>query len=392
METLKIIFYLLLITVIYSYVGYGVILFITVKAKKLFIQKKVTQFNSELPEVTIVMAAYNEEKFIENKITNTLNLNYPKNKLKILVVADGSTDDTANLVKQFPNVKLLYKNERRGKTAAINRAMEYVDTSITIFTDANTALNEDAVLNIIKHFDNLQIGCVAGEKRVFVPEMAKASSAGEGIYWKYESKLKQWDYELYSTAGAAGELFAIRTQLYTPIEEDTILDDFVVSLRIVERGFRIAYEPNAFALENSSSNIKEELKRKTRICAGGFQAITRLTSLLNFVKHPVFAFQYVSHRVLRWTLAPLALILLIPIHLILLQTNDSIINILFALHSLFYVFTIIGWILEENKTRLKFFFIPYYFYLMNYSVIIGFSKFINNKQEHIWQRAERAVI
>jgi cellulose synthase/poly-beta-1,6-N-acetylglucosamine synthase-like glycosyltransferase len=363
-----------------------------IKLKRIFKTKKNLTINHDLPDVTIVIAAYNEELFIENKITNTFNLNYPKDKLNVLVVADGSSDETIDIIKQYPKVTLLYEKLRQGKTAAINRAMEFVKTPITIFTDANTALNTDAVMNIVKHFNNIEIGCVAGEKRISVSEFDKASSAGEGIYWKYESKLKQWDYELYSTAGAAGELFAIRTQLYTPISEDTILDDFMISLKIVEKGYRIAYEPNAYAIEHSSLNTHEELKRKTRICAGGFQAITRLTSLLNFMKFPWFTFQYISHRVLRWTLAPLALILLIPIHLIVLKSNDPIITTMFYAHTSFYLLVLIGWILEEKRIRMKMFFIPYYFYLMNYSVIIGFKKFISNKQEHIWQRAERATI
>lgn len=392
MTTLKLIFLILVLIVAYSYVGYGALLFTIVKLKRLLSRKSTKAVNSILPEVTLLIAAYNEEDFIENKINNSLKLNYPQQKLKIIVVADGSTDRTPQLVRQYANVRLLFHPIRKGKTHAINRAMNEIDTPITIFTDANTALNSEAIMQLVKHFNDPTVGCVAGEKRIMMQDSDKATTAGEGIYWKYESKLKQWDYELYSTAGAAGELFAIRTDLYKQTEEDTILDDFIISLRIVESGYKIAYEPNAYAMEGSSANTREELKRKTRICAGGFQAIIRLMSLLNVAKHPIFSFQYFSHRVLRWTLAPMALLLLIPVHFWLVRAHDPLLNTLFALHLLFYLFAFIGWLLEEKNTRLKIFFIPYYFILMNYSVFIGFYRFINQKQDHIWQRAQRASI
>ena len=285
----------------------------------------------------------------------------------------------------------MHNTTRKGKTAAINRAMKSVTTDIVIFSDANTMINTDAALEIVKHYSDDKIGCVAGEKRVSVPDLAQASAAGEGLYWKYESKLKQWDSELYSAAGAAGELFSIRTALFFETEEDTILDDFMISLRIVEKGYKIAYEANAYAVENSSEGVKEELKRKIRICAGGFQSMIRLVALLNVFKYHIFTFQYLSHRVFRWTIAPLAIFILLPLNFYTAITGPPIYTFILVSQILFYVFAIIGWKYEKMKTRKKLFFIPFYFLMMNYSVIIGFKRFINGGQSHIWQRSQRSM-
>lgn len=392
MNTLDLLFVVLLAIVFYSYIGYGIVLYILIKIKRLFFrQKKHLHTAKEWPTVTLLIAAWNEQDFIQEKIHNSFQLNYPKEKLKFLFITDGSTDQTPNIISQYSNICLMHESTRKGKTAAINRAMKHVETDIVVFSDANTMLNSDAILEIVKHYQDPKVGCVSGEKRVRVPEHAKAAAAGEGLYWKYESTLKKWDAELYSAAGAAGELFSIRTVLFQNTEEDTILDDFVISLRIVEKGFTIAYEPHAYALENASDGITEELKRKVRICAGGFQSMLRLTSLLNIFKYHIFSFQYISHRVLRWTIAPLALFLILPVNFFLAIEDSVIYKILFILQILFYTMAFAGWKFEELKIRKKLFFIPFYFIMMNYSVLVGFKRFITGTQSQIWQRAKRAT-
>ena len=344
-----------------------------------------------MPTVTLLIAAWNEEECIENKIQNSFALNYPPNKLRYLFITDGSTDNTVNIIKSYSYVDLMHKDIRQGKTAAINRAMKEIDSDVVVFSDANALLNKDAIIEMIKHYRDPKVGCVAGEKRVKIPDEAHASAAGEGLYWQYESKLKQWDAELYSATGAAGELFSIRTELFQETEEDTILDDFMISLRIVEKGYTIAYEPKAYALESSSEGIREELKRKIRICAGGFQSIVRLTSLLNIFKYRIFTFQYVSHRVLRWTIAPLALFMLLPLNIYVAFHGPSIYWIVLFFQVSFYAFALLGWRFEKLKTRKKIFFIPFYFLMMNYSVFAGFKRFILGEQSQIWQRAQRAI-
>jgi len=231
--------------------------------------------------------------------------------------------------------------QRSGKIGAMNRGMKFVKTPIVVFCDANTMLGRESVRRIVNLFSDPKVGCVSGEKRIFGKEKDAAAGAGEGLYWKYESKLKKWDAELYSVVGAAGELFAIRTELFEEVERDTLLDDFIISLRVAQKGYTIQYDPEAYAIETASSNVKEELKRKIRISAGGIQSVIRLGSLLNIFKYGTLSFQYISHRVLRWTLAPLSLLFLIPTGLI-LAINEGIIKfgfycILFWLQLLFYL-------------------------------------------------------
>jgi len=169
-----------------------------------------------LPTCALIVAAYNEESVIEEKIKNSIDLIYPENKLSFLFITDGSTDNTAEIVAQYPQIKHMHSAARMGKMAAVHRAVATVDSDVIVFTDANTFLNTEAIVNICRHYANPKVGAVAGEKRVHISETADAT-AGEGFYWKYESKLKIWDSELYSVVGAAGELFSVRTALYQPV-------------------------------------------------------------------------------------------------------------------------------------------------------------------------------
>ena len=191
---------------------------------------------------------------------------------------------------------MLYQPQREGKTAALNRGIRFVTTPLVVFTDANTHLNREALREIVRAFANPKVGWVAGEKRIALQDKDNAASGGEGLYWKYESALKQLDSRLYSAVGAAGELFAIRRELYEEMPADTLLDDFILSLRIVMRGYTIAYCADAYAVENGSADMHEEEKRKVRIAAGGLQSVWRLRALLNPLRYGVFCFQYIPPR------------------------------------------------------------------------------------------------
>ena len=394
MTVLKITFWLLFFVVFYSYVGYGMLLFLIIKTRRIFgfADKKMDNPDFE-PNVTLFIAAYNEKDFVAAKIKNSRELDYPKEKLKIVWVTDGSDDGTPEELKKYDGVVVHHLPQRNGKIGAMNRGMKFVDTPIVVFCDANTMLGNESIRRIVRLFSDPKVGCVSGEKRIFSKEKDSAAGAGEGLYWKYESALKKWDAELYSVVGAAGELFAIRTELYQEVERDTLLDDFIISLRVAQNGYTIQYDPDAYAIETASANVKEELKRKIRISAGGIQSIVRLRSLLNIFKYGTLSFQYISHRVLRWTLAPLSLLLMIPIGLV-LAIDSGILRpefypILFWLQILFYLSALLGWYLENRSIRVKILFIPYYFFIMNLSVFLGLKRYLKGSQTVNWERAKR---
>ncbi len=379
-----------LFIIVYTYVGYGFLLFVLVKIKRLFVKPFTFSDEATLPTVTLLIAAWNEEYFILKKIQNTLAIDYPKEKLQIIFITDGSTDQTPKLVANYKEILLLHIEDRTGKMAAIKRAIPYATGEIMVFTDANTFLNLAAIKELVKHYQNERVGAVAGEKRIFVDKHADASSAGEGFYWKYESKLKEWDYALYSNVGAAGELFSIRTALYQPVESDTIIDDHMIAMRIAEKGYKIAYEPNAYATETASADTSEELKRKIRIAAGGIQSIFRLKKAANPFNYPILTFQYISHRVLRWTITPFLLIIVLVLNtLIVFQSDSHFYRILFLAQISFYLLSLLGLIFERRNIKIKAFFIPYYFCVMNYAVIAGMLRYYRKNQSAAWERSLR---
>lgn len=388
---MKILLWISLFITFYAFFGYGILLFILIKIKRIIAGKPVIPLvdPGELPSCTLIVAAYNEDGVMDEKIQNSLALAYPVNKLQFIFITDGSTDRSAEIVEAYPQIHHMHSNERKGKIAAVHRAMATVSTEVVVFTDANTFLNADALTNICRHYSNAKVGAVAGEKRVYAK--GADATAGEGFYWKYESKLKTWDSELYSVVGAAGELFSIRTALYEPVNPDTVLDDFMISLQIAEKGYRVIYEPEAYATETASQNVGEELKRKIRITAGGIQSILRLKALLNPFKMPVLSFQYVSHRVLRWTIVPFLMILALVLNLIIIFTGSIALTyqLLLLAQVGFYLAAISGWILEERHIKVKIFFIPYYFCMMNYAVIMGIIRFAGGRQSAIWEKAKR---
>lgn len=387
---MEILFWLSLFIVFYTFLGYGIVLYILVRIRRAFRGKRLAPgLDQDFPTLTLVIAAYNEESIIEEKIANTLQLSYPAGKLRLVFVTDGSSDRTPELVANYPQIKLMHTPVRSGKILAMHRAMEEVDTEVVVFTDANTFLNKDALLLIARHYADVKVGAVSGEKRVMQDALSDAT-AGEGFYWKYESTLKKWDSELYSVVGAAGELFSVRRSLYRSVEPDTILDDFMISMQIAEQGYRIVYEPDAYASELSSENIKEELKRKVRIAAGGIQSILRLKKLMNPFHDPLLSFQYISHRVLRWTVTPFLMILALVLNILIVVKSGGVgYQLLLAGQVGFYGLALAGWVLETRKIKVKALFVPYYFCMMNYAVLAGIRRYFKGSQSAAWEKAKR---
>ena len=392
--TLKIIFWLCLALVVYTYVGYGAVLYIILKIKNIFFRRETTPIlpldPQLLPDVTLMICAYNEADIIEEKMQNIRALNYPQDKLCVMWVTDGSNDNSNELLQAYPEVKLVYSPERKGKAAAMQHGLQENKAEYVIFTDANTMLNADAIREIVRQFMKKNVSCVSGEKRVAARHAGQATAEGEGVYWKYESMLKRWDSELYSAMGAAGELFAVRMSHYLPAPSNALLDDFMMSMLILKDGHRIAYTNEAYATEYGSASTAEESKRKRRIAAGGLQSIWWLRSLMNPFAYPKVAFQYVSHRVLRWSITPLALFALFPLNLLLLFASGSLIyQLLFLLQLFFYLSALTGHILKVSGRRNKLLYIPCYFLFMNLNVFLGIGYLMSHKDSGTWEKARR---
>ena len=395
MAILEILFWALLALIFYAYIGYGILLYLLIKLGLGRRQQKTgAGSESELPSVVFIIAAYNEQDVIGGKIRNTAALEYPSDRFRICVIADGSDDDTVKIAQGFPGIQVLHVPERKGKAAAMNRSLKYAaDADVLVFSDANTLLDSGALKKMLRHYADPRVGAVSGEKKVMSGEGGMVQAEGESIYWRYESLLKKWDSQYYTVVGAAGELFSLRRSLYTSIPESAILDDFFLSLKVCEQGFVVMYEPEAVAMESASSSIKDEKKRKARISAGAFQAIGQFTRLLIPYPDPRLTFQYVSHRLMRWVVCPFALpvVLLLNFYLVATGTGDRMLyGTLLVGQCLFYLMAVVGWLMSvRQKYRIKIFYIPFYFLFMNYSVWIGLYRYLTHSQSSVWDKAKR---
>jgi cellulose synthase/poly-beta-1,6-N-acetylglucosamine synthase-like glycosyltransferase len=394
MLTLKILFWAMLLIVFYTYLGYGILLYIIIRLKRLFLgnpRKAVLPPDEQLPEITLLICAYNEEEVVAEKMANTLAIDYPKEKFHIMWVTDGSNDHTNELLSAYPEVDLVFSPERRGKSAALKHGLQELKTRYVAFTDANTMLNTGAIKEIARLFMDPTVGCVSGEKRVAAKKGTDMAAQGEGLYWKYESTLKRWDSELYSAMGAAGELYAMDATMVRNVPDEALLDDFMMSMYVVEDGKRIAYTSEAYAQEYGSANIFEESKRKRRIAAGGLQSIWWLRSLLNPFKQPIVTFQYVSHRVLRWSVTPVAMVILFIVNVILtLMGAGRFYSIVLILQTLFYLMAFIGWLTSRYGHRNKLLYTIYYFVFMNINVFRGMVYLRTHGKSGAWEKAKRS--
>ena len=394
MLTLKILFWAMLLIVFYTYIGYGILLYIIIRLKRFFRGKPreaVLPPDEELPDMTLLICAYNEEDVVAEKMKNTLAIDYPKDKFRIMWVTDGSNDHTNELLKAYPEVDIVFSPERRGKSAALKHGLRELKTRYVAFTDANTMLNPGAMKEIARQFMDPTVGCVSGEKRVMAKKDGDMAAEGEGLYWRYESTLKRWDSELYSTMGAAGELYAIDPTLVREVPDEALLDDFMMSMYVVEAGKRIAYAPDAYAQEYGSANIFEESKRKRRIAAGGLQSIWWLRRMLNPMRQPLVTFQYVSHRVLRWSVTPVAMIiLLITNGLLSIMGAGLFYDIILILQILFYTMALIGWLSSRYGHKNKVIYTIYYFVFMNINVFRGMAYLRTHGKSGAWEKAKRS--
>ena len=394
MLTLKVLFWVCLFIVFYTYLGYGILLYLIIRIKRLVKGRKAPTpmpSDEELPTMTLMICAYNEQDVVAEKMQNTRALDYPKDKFRVMWVTDGSNDRTNELLAAYPEVDIVFSPERRGKTAALKHGLREVKTQYVAFTDANTMINSGAMKEIARLFMDKTVGCVSGEKRVAPRKDGEMAAEGEGLYWRYESTLKKWDSELYSTMGAAGELYAMDPKLCRDVPDNALLDDFMMSMYVVDEGHRIAYSPDAYALEYGSADIHEESKRKRRIAAGGLQSIWWLRKMLNPFRQPLVAFQYISHRVLRWSITPLALVILLIVNALLVMMGaGSFFTVMLILQLLFYLAALLGYFLSERGYRNKLLYTAYYFVFMNLNVFRGMAYLRSHCHSGAWEKAKRS--
>lgn len=379
-----VLFYGCAAVILYTYVGYPALLFLFSFYKR---ATKITAPN-QLPSVTIIIAAFNEERVIETKLHNTLALDYPAHKLQIIVAADGSTDDTVRLASSFPEILVLHEPLRKGKAAAINKAITFATNEIVILTDANSSLSAQTLTKLIAPFSIQKVGAVAGEKKVVSAEGAVAS--GEGLYWRYESWLKQQETKFYTVVGAAGELVAFRKELFVTIPEQTITDDFFISLSINLQHRKLAYVPDAISSETASLSLKDEWKRKVRIATGGIQSLFLLRAALNPFRYPLLAFQFFSHRVMRWIACAPAFVFLLLINVLLVTGHSgNLYTGLLILQLLFYTLAFAGWMMAKQKRSFFLFNIPFYIVFMHAAMLAGMMRYAAGKQSVLWEKAMR---
>jgi len=388
-----ILFWLFVFGIFYVYAGYPLLLALVARV---FTRPIAT--GSEMPTLTLLIAAHNEEAVIAEKIHNSLSLKYPAGKLQIVVAADGSDDRTAEIVSSFAahGVELSFEPTRRGKMSAINRAMQAARNEIVLFSDANNLYEADALQELMRFFSDPQVGAVSGAKHVLGGDGSLGDT--EGLYWKYESFIKKQETRLGSCTGVAGEIFAIRRDLFTMPPEKVINDDFYMALHIIRRGYRVVYAPQAVSTERVSQSAQAEIVRRTRIVAGRYQAMGMSLNLLPF-RQPLVVWQVVSHKFMR-PLVPLfmlgaflanafALIFSSHAEASLLYLSGVYGQVIFGLQVLFYILAWIGGRVKSHGLMARLFYIPTFLVNSNFAALLGFWRYATGRQTVVWKRVAR---
>jgi poly-beta-1,6-N-acetyl-D-glucosamine synthase len=380
-DAIEVAFWLAIGLVLYAYAGYGICVGILG-----LVRPRPPRSGAGQPHVSLIVPAYNEASYLAAKLDNSLALDYPADRFEILVISSGSTDGTDRIAEMYAphGVRTLVQQTRAGKEAAMHEAARHARGEILVFTDANALLNREAIRLMVRWFADPDVGCVSGEKRV-ASAGRESAGAGEGAYWRYESMLKRLDSAVGSTMGAPGELCAIRANLMTARERDNIIEDFVLSMRVVEAGYRIVHEPDAVAIEDGCERFEDVFERRARIAAGAFQSIWRLKALL----HPRYGlvwWQYVSHRVLRWGVVPLLLPLLIAINWRIVSAQP-IYRVILAAQSAFYAAALAGWWLRRTPLgQYRLLSMPFFFSAANAAVLVGGMRLVTGRQTVLWKR------
>jgi len=340
------------------------------------------------PAVTLLIAAYNERDVIGRKLENSLALDYPAGLVQIVVAADGSTDDTPALARRYADrgVEVSFSPERRGKVAAINRAMQAARGEVVVFSDANNDYDPTALRELVRPFADPGVGGVVGSKRVAAGDGSLGEA--EGLYWRYESFIRSRESDLGSCTGAVGEIFAIRRSLFEPPPEGIICDDFYIATRLLRGGHRVVYRPGARSTERVSPSAEDEVKRRANIVAGRYQAILLAHHLLPF-RHPMLVWQIVSHKFLR-PLVPFAMIGAAVSNVVLAWDGAPRYRALLIGQAAFYAIASAGRRLGQGGRLGRLLYLPTFLVDSNMAALAGLSRFlVRRRTMHLWDRVAR---
>lgn len=378
---MNLLFVNLIVLALYIYFGYFLLVIILGKVMR----KKVIKKDIE-PSVALLIAAYNEELSIAKKIENSLLLDYPKNKLRIIVVSDGSTDRTDEIVRSYADcgVELIRVEGRVGKTEARNVAVKSITDEVIIFSDATTKYRSDIVRKLVRNFADKTVGMVTGHL-IYSDDDSTQMGLGQKLYWQYESLIKKSQTEMGTLTGSVGCVTAFRTSLYSPLP-DNIIEDFTGPLLMVMKGFRVVYEEEAVCFEETTKKSKNEWDMRVRVIRGGMTGMLYARKILNPFNYPLASFQLLSHKILRW-MVPLFMISFatVTVQVVLQEPGYQLGQLLLMVQILFYGCALLAFLLEKRGIHLKLVAIPFYFVVVNLAALVAMFKTFNGTLEATWE-------
>lgn len=371
----------LILLVLYTYFGY----FIAVIVLGKILRKKVLKTAIE-PHVTMLIAAYNEEKGIAQKIEDTLKLDYPREKFRIMVVSDGSTDRTDEIVNSYADrgVELFRVEGRVGKTEARNVAMAAIKGEIVIFSDATTTYKEDIVRKMVRNFADPKVGMVTGHL-VYRDSANTQMGTGQKLYWRYESMIKKAQTSMGTLTGSVGCVTAFRKDLYHPLPNN-IIEDFTEPLMLVMKGYRVVFEEEAICFEDTTKKASNEWNMRVRVIRGGMSGMLYARKILNPIAYPVPFFQLISHKILRW-LIPVFMISLFIFnsYAVYAEPQNLFPQVLMVLQLCFYLMALCAWALEKKGIHSRLAAIPLYFLILNAASLVALVKTLTSNLEATWE-------
>lgn len=378
----EIVFWAALGTMLYAYAGYPIVILLC----SLFSSNRVKARDIE-PSVTLLITAFNEEKHIEAKLSNCFKLDYPNDKLEIVVASDGSTDATDEIVRRYENnpegvrVVLHRVEGRLGKTAAQNSALNICLGEIVIFSDAASMYERGVIRALVRNYADETVGAVSGMYR-YTNKNDSSVGRATAIFWNFENFIKKQQTKIKTITGCCGCIYSVRKELYTPLPPE-IISDLVEPLTILQKGYRIVFEPDALALEETAGKTKEEFKMRIRVIVRGMNGMLYMRKLFNPLKYAFVSFQLISHKVLRW-LVPVLCILAFFSNALLIM-NSAFYLVLFVLQITFFSMAALGSRMENKGVHSKVLYLPLYFCVVNLASLISMFKVLRGTNIVTWQ-------